>query len=301
MALGSSANSIEILQMKTLALATCARLPLIYPFVPISNVLSSELRASLYRFGAFRLAAPDTTQRNYKTVVQKPVATKMNATKYSAFASERVRGKTAIYKESAYYFRNDVEPKYSKGPSDNLFLSVKALNTELAPIRLDLLNTLSQVLSQSPAKDDVTLTGDSALNSTTVGVHYYDPFRCLSDRSEYLSPSHKDSGTLTILFRTHGKDDGLGVADLETTEKRGSEDVGSEASYQSLPGSDMTEVVVFAGIRLQNLIGQDRVRASVHRVRAPSPESCTESCVPRFSIVMFCAPSIPAARITPHS
>ncbi|KAJ5471857.1 hypothetical protein N7539_008800 [Penicillium diatomitis] len=234
----------------------CAALPLINLSMPISDALSSELGASLYRFRAFRLAAPipDTTQRNYKTVVQKareffqqPVATKMKLTEYSAFASERVRGETAIYKESAYYFRNDVEPKYSTGPSDNLFLSIKALHEEWTPIRLDLLNILSQVLSQAPEKN-VPLTGDSTLNSSTVGVHYYDSSRCLSDCSDYLSPSHKDSGRLRILFRSHDKNDGLEIADLETTEKRGSEGVGSEAFFIPVPtpGNDMTEVVVFA-------------------------------------------------------
>ncbi|KAJ5471845.1 hypothetical protein N7539_008788 [Penicillium diatomitis] len=289
----------------------CAALPLINLSKPISKALSSELRASLYRFGAFRLAAPapKTTQRNYETVVQKaqeffqqPVTTKMNLTEYSAFASERVRGETAIYKESTYYFRNDVEPNYSKGPSDNLFLSVKALHEEWTPIRLDLLNTLSQVLWQAPEKN-IPLTGDSALNSTTVGVHYYDSSRCSSDCSYYLSLSHKDSGTLTILFRSHDKDDGLEIADLKTTEKRGSEGVGSEASFIPVPtpGNDMTEVVVFAGIKLQNLFGRDRVRACVHRVRGPSPDSRTKSCVRRLSIAMFCAPSTPATPITPPS
>ena len=48
-----------------------AKLPLINPYKPISEGLVSELKAALYRFGAFRLASPDTTRRRHNAVVEK--------------------------------------------------------------------------------------------------------------------------------------------------------------------------------------------------------------------------------------
>ena len=140
------------------------------------------------------------------------------------------------------------------------------------------------------------------LDSATVGVHYYDS-RNLSDYSAHFSPPHMDSGTLTILFRSHDENDGLEIADLETTEKHDSKGVGSEASFIPVPtpGDEMTEVVVFAGTRLQRLLGRDRVRACVHRVRGPGPEGHKRFGVQRLSIAMFCAPSVPAAPPTPPS
>ena len=53
---------------------------------------------------------------------------KTDITEYSPLASERVRGGVEIPKESVYFFRNGVELKYPKGPSDNLFRSVKCLH-----------------------------------------------------------------------------------------------------------------------------------------------------------------------------
>lgn len=149
---------------------------------------------------------------------------------------------------------------------------------------------------------NVPLTGTVLLDSATVGVHYYDS-RNLPDYSAHFSPPHMDSGTLTILFRSHDENDGLEIADLETTEKRDSKGVGSEASFIPVPtpGDEMTEVVVFAGTRLQRLLGRDRVRACVHRVRGPGPNGHKRFGVQRLSIAMFCAPSVPAASPTPSS
>ena len=112
-----------------------------------------------------------------------------------------------------------------------------------------------------------------------------------------------DSGTLTILFRSHNENDGLEIADLETTEKQDSEGVGSEASFKHVPtfGDGAPEVVVFAGTRLQRLLGRDRVRACVHRVRGPGPEAHNNSSVQRLSIAMFCAPSRPSTSLPSSS
>ncbi|KAL4889254.1 hypothetical protein BDV59DRAFT_195803 [Aspergillus ambiguus] len=276
-----------------------ANLPLINPYKPISEGLVSELKAALHRFGAFRLAAPETTRRRYNSArefFRQPTAAKIDVTEYSPLASERVRARAEIPKESIYFFRNGVESKYPKGPSYNLYRSVKCLHEEWTPIRLHLLKTMSQALNVN-----VPLTGTTLLDSTTIGVHYYDS-RNLSDCNAYFSPPHMDSGTLTILFRSYDKNDGLEIADLETTEKQDSEGVGSEASFIPVPtpGDDMTEVVVFAGTRLQRLLGRDRVRACVHRVRGPGLEGHKKFGVQRFSTAMFCAPSVPAAPPTPR-
>lgn len=141
-----------------------------------------------------------------------------------------------------------------------------------------------------------TLTGTTLLDSATIGIHYYDS-GSLPDFSAHFSPPHIDSGTLTILFRSHDENDGLEIADLETTEKQNSEGVGSEASFIHVPtvGDGAPEVVVFAGARLQRLLGRDQVQACVHRVRGPGPESRNDFGVQRWSIAMFCAPSRPSA------
>ncbi|KAF9249443.1 hypothetical protein DTO013E5_2739 [Penicillium roqueforti] len=275
-----------------------AKLPLINLNKPVSSTLASDLKLALRRFGAFRLVvAPETRQHCPDVVIEKarefftqPITAKTDIKGYSPFASERVRGRAEIPKESIYFFRHGAEPNHLKGPSCNLYRSVKCLHEGWTPIRLQLLKTISQALDS-----DTSLTGTTLLDSATIGIHYYDS-RSLPDFSAHFSPPHMDSGTLTILFRSHNENDGLEIADLETTEKQDSEGVGSEASFMHVPtfGDDAPEVVVFAGTRLQRLLGRDRVRACVHRVRGPGPEAHNNSGVQRLSIAMFCAPSGPS-------
>lgn len=97
------------------------------------------------------------------------------------------------------------------------------------------------------------LTGTAFLESATLGVHYYDS-RTLHDGTLF-SPPHKDSGTLTFLFRSFNGNDGLEIADLQTTEKQDSEGVGSEASFISAPPAhdEVPYVILMAGNRFQNL------------------------------------------------
>lgn len=161
---------------------------------------------------------------------------------------------------------------------------------EWASVRLQVLKTISQALDSN-----TSLTGTELLDSATMGVHYYDS-RSLPNFSADFSPPHMDSGTLTILFRSHNENDGLQIADLETTEKQDSEGVGSEASFLHVPtiADGAPEVVVFAGTRLQRLLGSGRVRACVHRVRGPGPEGHDNFGVQRLSIAIFCAPSRPS-------
>ncbi|KAL4989675.1 hypothetical protein BDW68DRAFT_156345 [Aspergillus falconensis] len=281
-----------------------AKLPLINLYKSSSEGLVFDLKAALLRFGAFRLAAPETTQDLHEIVIEnareffkQPIAAKADIIGYSPFASERVRGRTEIPKESIYFFRDRAEPKHLKGPPHNLYRSVKSLHEEWTPIRLHLLKIVSQALDS-----DVPLTGTTIFDSATIGVHYYDS-RNLPSFSTHFSPPHMDSGTLTILFRSHNENDGLEIADLETTEKQDSEGVGSEASFIPIPtlGDGVPEVVVFAGTRLQRLLGRNRVRACVHRVRGPGPEGHNSFGVQRLSIAMFCAPSVPSAPPAPPS
>ncbi|KAJ5481405.1 hypothetical protein N7475_000217 [Penicillium sp. IBT 31633x] len=271
-----------------------AKLPLINLNTPISSTLVSDLKLALHRFGAFRLVAPPETTQHCPDVAREffrqPIGAKTDIVGYSPFASERVRGRTEIPKESIYFFRRDAEPNHLKGPSYDLYRSVKLLHEEWTPIRLQLLKTMSQELHWN-----TPLTGTTLLDSATIGVHYYDS-GSLPDLSAHFSPPHRDSGTLTILFRSHDENDGLEIADLEATEKQNSEHVGSEASFMHVPtvGDGAPEVVVFAGTRLQRLLGRDQVRACVHRVRGPGPESHNDFGVQRLSIAMFCAPSRPS-------
>lgn len=129
---------------------------------------------------------------------------------------------------------------------------------------------MSQILDTS-----VPLTGTPFLDSVTVGVHFYNSCDLPHHSAHFSPPPHKDSGTLTILFRSHDENYGLEVADLKTTQKTDSEGVGSDATFIPVPtsGEGITEVVVFAGTRLQNFLERDQVRnqvrACVHRVRSP--------------------------------
>ena len=136
------------------------------------------------------------------------------------------------------------------------------------------------------------LIGSAFLESATLGVHYYDS-RTVHDGTHF-SPPHKDSGTLTILFRSCNRNDGLEIADLQTTKKQDSEGVGTEASFIPVPTACNEEpyVILMAGIRLQSLLGGDRVQACVHRV-------LDNGCGIRYSIAIFCAPSVPPRRSLP--
>ena len=101
-----------------------------------------------------------------------------------------------------------------------------------------------------------------------------------------------DSGTVTILLRdpNHG-DDMLEVADLTTTDKLDSKGVGMEASFIPVPAIS-NEVVVLGGTRLQRLLGRERVRACVHRVRGPGQGAVGQGSMSRLSMAIFCAPSV---------
>lgn len=101
-----------------------------------------------------------------------------------------------------------------------------------------------------------------------------------------------DSGTLTILIRDPDcGDDMLEVANLDTTEKSDSKGIGLEASFMPVHTAP-NEVVVLTGTRLQRLIGKDRVRACVHKVRSPVQHITGQKPVSRLSIAIFCAPSV---------
>jgi isopenicillin N synthase-like dioxygenase len=167
------------------------------------------------------------------------------------------------------------------------------------PLRLDLLKIIPMILGS-----DKLLTGSAFLESATLGIHYYDS-RTIQDSTNF-SPPHKDSGTLTILFRSYNGNDGLEIADLQSTEKRDSERVGLEASFEPVPtaGDEVPYVILMAGIRLQNLLGSDRVKACVHRVRCPgsgyyNDHKVLDRVLERFSLAIFCAPSVPSTRRPP--
>ncbi|KAL4912734.1 hypothetical protein BDW62DRAFT_216060 [Aspergillus aurantiobrunneus] len=186
-------------------------------------------------------------------------------------------------------FQNPEDIRY---PRPEFYHSVKVLYKEWTPSRLHLLKTISQILDS-----DTPLMGTALLECATLRVHYYDSQNLHA--GTHFSPAHKDSGTLTILLRSHNENDGLEIADLRTSEEHDSDGIGSEASFVPVPTArDVREVIIFAGSRLQRLLGRDRVRARVHRVRIPGPGSYTCG-VQRLSIAMFCAPSMPSTQRSP--
>lgn len=123
-------------------------------------------------------------------------------------------------------------------------------------------------------------------------MHYYDAQRLDHDHNSGadadLSPAHMDSGTVTIPLRdpTHG-DDMLEVTDLTTMGKLDSKGV----PFILVPAIS-NGVVVLAGTRLQRLLGRERVRACVHRVRCPGRRAVGQDSMSRLSIAIFCAPSV---------
>ena len=127
-----------------------------------------------------------------------------------------------------------------------------------------------------------SLTGTLALDDESVSIQYYNSQRMIVPGGDY-APPHKDGGTLAILIREDDPDDGLEVADLESTEELSSDGVGREASFLRVPTTP-DEVVVLAGTLLQRQLGRTRVRACVHRVVGPDQKPRAED---RVSIGIF--------------
>lgn len=124
------------------------------------------------------------------------------------------------------------------------------------------------------------------LDEESLGFHFYDPRQLGQDTSEY-NPPHMDTGTLTILFRDDSDYDGLEVADLRSTSMFGSKNIGQEAVFLPVPANP-DEVLVLAGTRLQRLLGKEKVRPCVHRVRGPALEKRYQGEV-RVSFTIDCA------------
>lgn len=104
-----------------------------------------------------------------------------------------------------------------------------------------------------------TLTGTSPLDYESIGLHYYVRQNMTSSEGDY-SPPHMDGGTLTILARNDAECDGSEFADLQSTEKLDSGEIGREPSFvpiHAAPG----EVVVLLGTRMQRLFGKATARA----------------------------------------
>ncbi|KAJ5610287.1 hypothetical protein N7510_007006 [Penicillium lagena] len=245
----------------------------------------SNLRLALLKYGAFVLRAPELNKafaqgilHTAQTFFQLPKETKHSTKGYSAFGTELIRGEKPIPKESIYFLGNKEQENRIPPPSD-LYLSIRALHNEWRLLRGELFHVLSHDILNS----DILLTGTPILDHESIGLHYYDPRKLSLEETDY-NPPHMDVGTLTILLRCPGDHDGLAVADLDSTDKRGSEGVGQEASFLRVPAA-MDEVVVFAGTRMQRLFGRSKVRACVHRVFGPSQADKH----PRLSLGISCA------------
>jgi isopenicillin N synthase-like dioxygenase len=135
------------------------------------------------------------------------------------------------------------------------------------------------------------LTGTPVLDEESLGFNFYDPQQLDEDTSEY-NPPHMDTGTLMILFRDDSAEDGLEVADLRSTDKFVSNDVGQEAVFLHVPGNP-DEVIVLAGTRLQRLLGKDKVRACVNRFHGPSVEKRNQKKVRGSGAIAFAAAPVP--------
>ncbi|KAJ5672582.1 hypothetical protein N7507_001709 [Penicillium longicatenatum] len=258
-------------------------LPLIHLAAKPSPSTISNVQASLQRFGAFRLAAPQLTgdlSQRAPGFFQLPFEIKNETKGYSAFDTELILGRTAIPKESIYFLRKGGDD-YIAPPLD-LENSIKAFHDEWTSLRKELFSTVSMVLDSTEP-----LIGTPTLDYESVGLNFYDSDRLSPDRVHF-NPAHKDSGTLTILVRSNESCDGLEIADLQSTEKLDSESIGREASFISVPAV-AGEVIVLAGTRLQRLLGKSKVRACVHRVCRPLQASDKQQ---RLSLAIFCGPTM---------
>ncbi|KAJ5647420.1 hypothetical protein N7490_003792 [Penicillium lividum] len=262
-------------------------LPLLDLATKLSPSTVSGLQVSLQQYGAFRLVAPQLTGNLSQRVIQDtreffhlPIDVKNRTKGYSALDTELILGRTAIPKESIYFFQkggDDCTP-----PPSDVENSVKEFYNEWTKIRNELFNTVSTILGST-----VPLTGTPALDHETVAVNFYDSDKLSLERAHFCPP-HKDGGTLTILVRNSDAGDGLEIADLRSTEKLDSEGIGLEASFISVPAVE-NEVIVLAGTGSQRLLGKDKVRACVHRVSRPVQTGTKQE---RLSLALFCGPPI---------
>ncbi|KAJ5494259.1 hypothetical protein N7463_010346 [Penicillium fimorum] len=267
-------------------------LPLIELGIQQSSSTISSINAALRQFGAFRLVAPQLTRNVSQRVFQDvrargffrlPIEVKNQARGYSGFDTELIRGKTAFPKESVYFLRKGVENRHP--PPAEFQNSVENLHNEWTSLRSQLFATLSTILDLTEP-----LIGTPSLDYEYLGVNFYDSDRLGRDRVHF-SPVHMDGGILTILVRAADVHDGLEIADLRTTEKLDSEGIGLDASFISVPAMS-DEVIVFAGTRLQRLLGKSKVRACVHRVCSPTQISNRCIIKERLSLAIFCGPPI---------
>ncbi|CAG8899778.1 unnamed protein product [Penicillium egyptiacum] len=205
----------------------------------------------------------------------------MRTSGYSAFDTERVRGKTPFPKETVYYTKSVDNYHYHPPPSG--FQSSVEEFQHWANLRSPLSGILSTILDMTEP-----LLGMPSLDHESLGVNFYDSDKLGCDRV-YFSPAHMDSSIFTILIRATEACDGLEIADLSTTEKLGSEGIGLDASFISVPAVP-DEVIVMAGTRLQRLLGKGKVRACVHRVRSPMKTGNMCIANERLSLAIFCGP-----------
>ena len=127
-----------------------------------------------------------------------------------------------------------------------------------------------------------------SLDHYFLGLHYYNTER-LSNDTDDLNPAHRDRGTIAIVIREpEAGYDCLEVADLDSRFKTSSEEVGQDAMFIPVP-SVPGEIVVFAGTKLQQLLGKDLVRACVHRVRSSGLSIGSETLKERLSVTIDCA------------
>lgn len=151
-------------------------------------------------------------------------------------------------------------------------------------------DTIFSAISNDILDSSIPLTGTLQLDQESFGINFYDPKQLGNKIIEY-NPPHMDTGTLVVLIRDDNAHDGLEIADLRSTDKLGSKEVGQEATFVPVPANP-DEVIVLVGTRLQRLLGRDKVRACVHRVRGPSTDRRYMEEV-RLSFTIACAASPP--------
>ncbi|CAG7996312.1 unnamed protein product [Penicillium nalgiovense] len=250
----------------------------------------SSAQVALRQFGAFRLVAPQLTRNLSQSVFQNareffklPIEVKEKTSGYSGFDTELVRGKTAIPKETICY-KESVENYHSYSSPLGFQSSMEELQ-HWANLRSPLFDQLSTILDSTEP-----LIGTTSLDHESLGVNFYDSDRLGCDRI-YFNPAHMDSSIVTILIRATEARDGLEIADLETTDKLDSEGIGLTASFIPVPAMP-DEVIVLAGTRLQRLLGKNKVRACVHRVRSPTQTRNRFMVNERLSLAIFCESSM---------
>ncbi|PYI06519.1 Clavaminate synthase-like protein [Aspergillus sclerotiicarbonarius CBS 121057] len=238
-------------------------------FVLFRQGKEPQVKELLQRYGAFRIRNHGLSSQVKescfgfaKGFFNQPTERKRNVSSFSGFECETVRG-SRIPKESLYVSRTELE-RYPP-----VSLLYKEMMDQFMP---ELLESLSQALDLRFSLQHYHKSGDD-----TIALHHYPMVEGVE-----RNPAHQDFGLLTLLIQEDaGTTSGLEIADLQSTDKKGSSSIGASARFVPVePGEN--EITVFVGNMLPKLARTNQcdavLRSCVHRVASGDRERYSIAC-----------------------